>query len=461
MASSANDQELLLFIDWLGLSVRLQGEPRPLPGYIWKEYSATNVWGKRRVLWTEEGDRVLTLLSEPRNSLLDKNAGLVEVENEWLYHGGGADAILAKLLESINYEILGLSRLDLCVDFNPTESQKDIIMGLAQDRYYVGGKRSGSGFWSTNTCEKLCKDWLYKKIPHSQSWGHKTSEIKWKLYYKTRELYEAGGWKFAHKPYIIDQWRIHGLDTSNVWRLEVSCKHLNNTQLYGERVDLGVISRDRASFWVSLYLQRFKVRCNSGHKDRTNDREIEFLPVPKIPKGVDKAPSKRLAEHQGRITLLRHLVASLDDEHVLLDQPSRYTVFQAIADIVQRDALDNYFHAMTGYYVDEFIAAKDDEATKQWESELQLGNVLSIAEKGSTASERRYDMPKYKQQGEYRPNLQFEERQGESLTWEKSDAAKKEDEEVQKRVDHLVEGMQKKTPPPEWTLPFEESPFDL
>ena len=95
------EQELLCFIDWLGLSVRVTDEPRPIPGYAWKEYTATNVWGKRRVLWTENGDRVCTLLSEPRSSILDAHAGLLEVDNEWLYHGGGPDAIMQTVLRSV------------------------------------------------------------------------------------------------------------------------------------------------------------------------------------------------------------------------------------------------------------------------------------------------------------------------------------------------------------------------
>ena len=110
-------QELLLNCDWLGLSLHLAGEPKPVDGYIWREYTATNVWNKRRVLWTEDGDRVLTLLSEPRSAIISKSAALCEIENEWLYHGGGHQRILDVLEKSVYFNITGISRLDLAVDF--------------------------------------------------------------------------------------------------------------------------------------------------------------------------------------------------------------------------------------------------------------------------------------------------------------------------------------------------------
>lgn len=449
------EQELLSFIDWLGLSLRLASEPGDIPGHVWREYSATNVWAKRRVLWSDEGDKVLTLLSEPRGGIIDSKAALLEVENEWLYHGGGIDAMLEKLIKVCSFEVMGISRLDLCVDFNPTPEQTDIIMGLAQDKYYVGGKRSGSGFWSTNTAECLHPDWLGKKIPHSQSWGHKTSDIKWKLYYKTRELWEAGGWKFAHKPYIIDQWREHDMDVSNVWRLEVSMKHLNNTQLYGQVVDLGVLRNFRAEFLVNLYRQRFVVRANESHKDRTNDKEIEFLPMPNIGKNVSKTPTKRLAEHSGRITLLRHLVTSLDDEHVFLDQPTRYTVFQAISDIVERDHLDNYFRAMTGMWLDDFIAKKDEEAVTEYDSREGGGNVLSMEEKGSSDAERRLDMPNWRMKYEMRPNLDYLSNEPTGLSHEPNEALRAEINAMQGDIGKMAQSIQRKKVDPQVQIRFE------
>ena len=356
------EQKILCSCDWLGLSLRLSGEVKPIEGYVWREYSATNVWNKRRILYTDDGDKVLTLLNEPRSAIIAKNAALLEIENEWLYHGGGYWRILDTLRSSVFFEVIGISRLDLCVDFVPTKSQSATIDNLYNGKYYVVGKRNGSNFWSRNKNPKLQADWLNREIPHNQSWGHKTSAIKWKLYYKSKELLDAMGGKFYDKPYIVDMWRINGLDTSNVWRLEVSLKHLNDYSIYGHPITLDWLEDNQLELFCQMYNQRFQIRKNQGHLDRSNDDEVEFLPIPKIMQTFQRNDPKSHRQHNGRITLLRHLVQSLDDEQVLLDAVSRNAVFDHIASILNRDNLHNYFLAITGQWFDEWVATKDEQA---------------------------------------------------------------------------------------------------
>lgn len=356
------EQKILCSCDWLGLSLRLSGEVKPIEGYIWREYSATNVWNKRRILYTEDGDKVLTLLNEPRSAIIAKNAALLEIENEWLYHGGGYWRILDTLRSSVFFEVIGISRLDLCVDFVPTKSQAATIDKLYNGNYYVVGKRNGSNFWSRNKNPKLQADWLNREIPHNQSWGHKTSAIKWKLYYKSKELLDAMGGKFYDKPYIVDMWRINGLDTSNVWRLEVSMKHLNDYSIYGHPITLDWLDSNQLELFCQMYNQRFQIRKNQGHLDRSNDDEVEFLQIPKIEQTFQRNDPKSKRQHNGRITLLRHLVQSLDDEQVLLDSVSRNAVFDHIASIINRDNLHNYFLAITGQWFDEWVATKDQQS---------------------------------------------------------------------------------------------------
>lgn len=358
----AEQQKILCSCDWLGLSLRLNGEVKPIKGYVWREYSATNVWNKRCILYTEEGDKVLTLLYDPRSSIISSKAALLEIENEWLYHGGGYWKILDTLRDSVFFEIIGISRLDLCVDFVPTKYQSDTIEKLYNGNYYVVGKRNGSDFWSRNKNKKLKGDWLYRVIPHNQSWGHKTSAIKWKLYYKSKELLDAMGGNFYDKPYIVDMWRINGLDTSNVWRLEVSMQHLNDYSIYGHPITLEWLESNQLELFCQMYNKRFQIRKNEGHKDRSNDKEVQFLPIPNLIPTFQRNEPKSKRQHNGRITLLRHLVQSLDDEQVLLDSVSRNAVFGHISSILDRDNLHNYFLAITGQWFDEWVATKDEQA---------------------------------------------------------------------------------------------------
>lgn len=401
--------DIRLSIDWLGLSLRMNKDPRDIPHHQWREYSATNVWGKRRILYTEDGDKVLTLLSEPRSSVIRKDAALLEVENEWLYHGGGIPMVMDTLRSSVPYEVLGFSRLDLAADFCPDDEGRTVIEGLASGDYYVAGKRNGSSFWSTNNNPRLAPMWNGRKIPHCQSWGHKTSAIKWKLYYKTKELADAGGGKFMDKPYIVDMWRCAGMDIQNVWRLEVSIKHGNAFVFDGMVLDLDTIATNRAQVFRTLMSSRFQIHKNEGHKDKTNDTIVSLLDIRPGCATFRSAPPKKMAEHNGRIALLRQLVKALDDEQVLLDAESRHGVLEHIEQIIRRDGLQHYFYAMVG---DTFEGFRDDTevfASQRWAVRDALAHPLDEERGSQPTAGRLYDVPKPTANADIPANAAFDE----------------------------------------------------
>lgn len=403
--------DIRLSIDWLGLSLRMNKEPRDIPHHQWREYSATNVWGKRRILYTEDGDKVLTLLSEPRSSVIRRDAALLEVENEWLYHGGGIPMVMDTLSRSVTYEVLGFSRLDLAADFCPDNEGRTVIEGLASGDYYVSGKRNGSGFWSTNNNPRLAPMWNGRRIPHCLSWGHKTSAIKWKLYYKTKELADAGGGKFMDKPYIVDMWRCAGMDIPNVWRLEVSIKHGNAFVFDGMVLDMDTLTYNRAQVFRSLVSSRFQIHKNEGHKDKTNDTLVPLLDIDPGYADFRSAPTKKMAEHNGRIALLRQLVKALDDEQVLLDAESRNGVLDHIANIIRRDGLQHYFYAMVGDTFEGFRDEIEVFASQRWAVRDALARPLND-EKGSQPSEGRlYDIPKPTANADIHTNDKFDDEQ--------------------------------------------------
>ena len=366
-------QPILLNNDWLAESIILSGEERrPPKGYKWIEYDGTNVWSRRRCLLNEYGDKVLTLLDKPKSSIIRPDAGLFEVANEWLYHGIGVKKIENLLHYCVKYKCTGLSRLDLAMDFEPNEKQRAVIMGLSQGSMYVSGKRSGSGFWSTNNDEWMPECWRGKAIPHCQSWGHKTTAIKWKLYYKSKELRDAGkGW--FDKPYIVDQWREAGMEENSVWRLEVSI-HNGNQLLYdGEPVTRDLWYHNTVALAQSLYTQRFIVRENQGHRDKTNDNIVMFLPVRNTTQIRCKVPESE-RQLNGRISLLRALVNSLSSESVALDERTASGVVEHITKIVQRDRLQRYFMGMVGESLEEWTD-KVMETAHGEEFELSLKNT--------------------------------------------------------------------------------------
>lgn len=351
-------QPLLLNTDWLALSVLFDNNAewhRPPIGHTFVDLDGSNVWRKRKILFNEYAEKVCTIMYEPKSSIIDSRAGLIEIANEWLYHGIGVLKILDIINDCKLYTINGISRLDLAVDFNPTDEQWEIIQRLAAGTAYVGGKRSGSGFWSMVNNGLLADRYQGQKIPHCQSWGHKTTAVKWKLYYKSKELLDALGGKMWNKPYIVDCWRDAGLDRRDVWRLEVSLKGCN--QLDCNRVPLSWMEWKNArpqAVYAGLYSSRFQVRANEGHKDKTNDTLLEFLPI-RYGCEIKCAKPKNTTQRNGRITLLRHLLASLDTHEVLLDDNSREAVLWHVEELVHANGLENYFLMMAGQHIEDYV----------------------------------------------------------------------------------------------------------
>lgn len=360
-----SQQPILLNCDWLGLSVLFDftaGWDKPTGGHFFVDMDGTNVWKRRRILFNEYCEKVATILYEPKSSIIDQRAGLIEIANEWLYHGIGVQRILRILDECRPFVINGISRLDLCVDFNPTDSQWDIIQRLANGTAYVSGKRNGSGFWSSCTNQKLAERYQGHRIPHCQSWGHKTTAVKWKLYYKSKELLDELGGVWWGKPYIVDCWKEAGIDPRDAWRLEVSLKNCNQLDYNGQPLTWSNWTKCRPqTLFAGLYTQRFQVHAAEGHKDKSNDALLEFLPI-KYGGELRCAKPKGTVQRNGRITLLRHLVQSLETHEVLLDDDSRESVLWHIADIVERNGLESYFEMMVGEALVDYTEQRRIEA---------------------------------------------------------------------------------------------------
>lgn len=340
---------LIQSTDWFALSIVLDDDlPKENPvGHTWVVYEhGTPVWAYRAALFNEYGEKVLTLLAKPKStSFLNPRSALVEIANEWLYHGIGVGKALDLLYLCCPFNIVGLSRLDLCMDFQPTPAQAEIIKGLATKKYYVTGKQNDVEFCSTPRADWVPPVWR-GWCPHQLSWGHKTTQVKWKLYYKSKELRDNGqGW--FDKPYIVDGWRHYGLDENNVWRLEVSMKDCNSLLKNGDVVNYQRWATDEMSIFTSMYCGRFVIRENQGHKDKTNDKIVPFLPISTTSRIRCKKYESDNAR-SARIGLLRSLVKYGACEEVYMDNNASRQLCEHVESIVMNDNLEKYFESMTG-----------------------------------------------------------------------------------------------------------------
>lgn len=351
-AESSKNPIGIVNVDWLAFSVHLCETSterdqhaftfRTPYGYKLVEYTGTNIYRRRLILYHRSGRKVLTLLCEPHSRVIDRLAMLVEVANEYLYTG------FAYMLELVNEvhpcTFLCLSRFDVCCDFVATPARLHLIKQLSENKAYVQGKRDGVSFHAYTS-----EDTGIERTNRQQSWGSKHSNIKWKVYNKSLEIYEVGkdGARTCNKPYIAAEWQQAGWDTLNVWRIEVSISPAAKFQFYGKRLTwrLAINGFDITDLFVSLYMTRFVVRLNQGHRDKSNDKRVHLLAdlgeVQRVTRYINPNPHELpVVEYASS---LNAAMLQLSKPEVLINDAMRQLWIDTAVNCVKIGHLEQYF----------------------------------------------------------------------------------------------------------------------
>lgn len=352
----------LVNLDWLSFSVlmartdkeRLEGTTLNTPqGYALREYMGTNMYKRRAILYTLEGDKVLTLLFEPHSKVIHPDSLFCEVANPLLYNGL-YKGVLDILMAIHPYSWQSLSRLDICCDFNPSSRQFEIIDMLQEGKAYVQGKREGSMFHTFAQGAKV------QRKPKQLSWGAPTTDIKYKLYNKSLEIYQpdSKGRTWCSKPYIATEWRKNALDERNVWRLEVSIMGSSSYTWHDEKLAWHTTQRDNFEpLYYDLCATRWVVRKNEGHKYKKYDTILPFLAIPDTPHVRLRAvPPVNEVHHTDHAVTLRALMKELDRDEVRCNKLIRDNLLHSTMSVIAAANLDGYFYRCTGKNFDEWAA---------------------------------------------------------------------------------------------------------
>lgn len=289
-------------LDWLAFSITLALSPLEKDehcfvfndvssfGVVVRDYPGTNIYRHRMIVFNSDGSKMLTLLYSPFSSVIPFRSCLVEVANSYLYEENVVFGMqvfrgfgwVLELLSALHcFSILGLSRVDVCCDFVLDEYKKKFISSLSSNGIYVQRYSEGAMFHVFFPSDGSVS---VGRFPKCLSWGSKHSNIKWKLYNKSLELFEVvkeGEVFIRHcsKPYIMDKWRRYGFDCDKVWRIEVSIMPMSKFELGGYRPCFDDMSNYffLYDFFFSLYSSKFITRLNQGHKDRSNDKRVWLL----------------------------------------------------------------------------------------------------------------------------------------------------------------------------------------
>lgn len=206
----------VLSIDWLAFYGRILNGGELLPKYgnyrVRLEQRGTRQY---KCLYTifNDNEEVAYLQTCPYSRILDEHGCVIKFANRLLY-SPNMWVEINKVLLSLSIEVLNISRLDICSDFNEFEDAyqcEDLIKDFLSQIIRKKGRATGQvGFRQTK------KGMRYNAL----TFGTRESDTRVYLYNKSLELREQ-----VDKPYIRDTWRENGLDMSrDVWRLEISLK---------------------------------------------------------------------------------------------------------------------------------------------------------------------------------------------------------------------------------------------
>lgn len=347
--------EYVINCDWFSFSVLLpldEGELlaghaylRCPDGYQLLEYSGTNIYRRRVLVFDDGGNKLLTLLLEPFSKVLKPNSMFVEVANPCLYRGF---SWVLDFLESIHlFTFQSLSRFDVCCDFNPNVQQLAVLDGLQDTSMYVAGKREGSMFYDYVL---PTAGGMQKRVARCLSWGSKSSNIKWKLYNKSLEVYEydGSGRRWCNKPYIEKCWLDAGLDCNCVWRLEVSIVSAAGYQWRDGKIGWEMHNPEYyIPFFWDIYKFRFVVRANQGHKCRKWDTIVPFLEIPPDISAVRLRPldpTGRVQPSVDHVATLRTCMQQLERPETMASRVFTEIWLKTAEEIIYNAHLEGYFY---------------------------------------------------------------------------------------------------------------------
>lgn len=342
--------------DWLQYSVRLlewKNVQFNCPaGYRIELLQGNNIFKNRAIVWTDTGEKMLTLLWSPYSRKLSSSLMTVQVANQYLYLSGIMPSFHL-LQEIVSCVFNSMGRIDIAVDYELDDWRAKVIRSLYQKEYYVQGKKDGSDWWH---------DEKGGSFPHCLSWGSAKTEIKVKTYNKSREL-GVSAEKIGEKPYISCQWRDAGFDVEKVWRLEFSMKSAGQLKWQGNPITLANVASSKwlLDMFCSLYSRRFIVRVKTeqrkGHKNE--DDIVKLLNLPESNEIIRwKEGEKEVYTNNSRITAIRKVANMIDSE---VCRPNK-AIFEVMANtlytLLDDKGMRSYFMKAYGADVDEWISER-------------------------------------------------------------------------------------------------------
>lgn len=360
--------DVMIHCDWLQFSVLLEEEDPEIfcpDGFRVEILQGNNIYRNRAIVFDMQGRKWMTLMWSPFSSVLNKRLATVQLANELLYMSAIHEAMRV-LYQVVPCKFNSCGRVDICADFQSTQELLEAIKHLNSGHYYVQGKSEGNGWWHERKRKTKDKSFFHMEH-HDLNWGSVKSDIKVKLYHKSRELGMLDTDSEPEKPWIVSLWKDAGWDVTSIWRLEFSMR--GTGQLRWDNKTIG-IDEVASIDWLThifyqLYTKRFVVRLNSGlrYGHKNEDPVISFLNLPKEENTLRWAESERppvvVTEP---VKLLRKLMSQLRSPASMANEVVCEALSNAIYRVVEQNRLEGYFKTKFGDGCYEYLQKVLDEA---------------------------------------------------------------------------------------------------
>ena len=224
-------------IDWLTFNIKLKDINNPFIRdegiYAEEREQGTNIFKRVKDFYNTRDELIFTIVFQPHSKIIKQDFGQLQIANKWLYVGN-LSKLVYKIFFQSNFELVNISRIDLCTDFfNFVDTYKPLsfIQDVARGNV-LKVNPSKVNFWG--------KTGDYTIDYHAMNIGDRESTFNFKLYNKTKELEEK-----HEKGYIKTKWykKLKGYEelikmkeTPTIWRLEVSIKDWNKIKIDGKKV---------------------------------------------------------------------------------------------------------------------------------------------------------------------------------------------------------------------------------
>lgn len=355
-------------IDWLTFNIKLKDINNPFIRdegiYAEEREQGTNIFKRVKDFYNTRDELIFTIVFQPHSKIIKQDFGQLQIANKWLYVGN-LSKLVYKIFFQSNFELVNISRIDLCTDFfNFVDTYKPLsfIQDVAKGNV-IKVNPSSVNFWG--------KTGDYTIDYHAMNIGDRESTFNFKLYNKTKELEEK-----HEKGYIKTKWykKLKGYEElikmkekPTIWRLEVSIKDWNKIKIDGKKVieinnDVFDLLNNYPYFMQFFISKKFVFKNDYGKFIDFIDNPRKDLSAKYLCTNIPNNEEINTTNKQKK-QILKSLV-SIIEQSITFENASEY--LERISELIQEEDYYTIFKSL-GYNYDiisSYIAYKFNDTLK-------------------------------------------------------------------------------------------------